>query len=78
MNKIQTLQDTFLNGLRKDKIPVLVYLVNGIKLQGSIEAFDQYSILLKDGASQLVYKHAVSTITPAKSVQLQSEKQGNI
>ncbi|PQM56154.1 MAG: RNA chaperone Hfq [Rhodobacteraceae bacterium] len=62
----QSLQDSFLNGVRKDKNPVTVFLVNGVKLQGVITWFDNFSVLLRrDGASQLVYKHAISTIMPA-------------
>ncbi len=59
------LQDPFLNKLRHDKIPVSIYLVNGIKLQGQIEAFDQFVILLKNTVSQVVYKHAISTVVPS-------------
>ena len=68
MSKGHTLQDPFLNALRKEKIPVSIYLVSGIKLQGQIESFDQFVILLKNAVSQMVYKHAISTIVPAKSV----------
>ena len=70
MSKGHTLQDPFLNVLRKDRIPVSIYLVNGIKLQGQVESFDQFVILLKNSVSQLVYKHAVSTIVPARNVKL--------
>ena len=66
--KSHSLQDPFLNTLRKEKVQVSVFLVNGIKLQGQVESFDQYVILLKSGVVQLVYKHAVSTIVPAKSI----------
>ena len=66
--KLQSLQDPFLNTLRREKVQVSVFLVNGIKLQGQVESFDQYVILLKSGVVQLVYKHAVSTIVPAKSI----------
>ncbi|MDM8545196.1 RNA chaperone Hfq [Candidatus Venteria ishoeyi] len=68
MSKGQTLQDPFLNALRKERVPVSIYLVNGIKLQGQIESFDQFVILLKNAVSQMVYKHAVSTIVPARNV----------
>jgi host factor-I protein len=68
MTKNTSLQDPFLNLLRKDKVPVSVYLVNGIKLQGQIEAFDQFVILLKNSVSQMVYKHAVSTVVPSRRV----------
>jgi len=68
--KGQLLQDPFLNALRKEHIPVSIYLVNGIKLQGQIESFDQFVILLKNSVSQMVYKHAVSTVVPARNVKL--------
>lgn len=68
--KGQTLQDPFLNALRKEHVPVSIYLVNGIKLQGQIDSFDQYVILLKNTVTQMVYKHAISTIVPARSVSL--------
>ncbi|MGK0296675.1 MAG: host factor-I protein [Gammaproteobacteria bacterium] len=70
MSKGHTLQDPFLNALRKDRIPVAIYLVNGIKLQGQVESFDQFVILLKNSVSQLVYKHAVSTIVPTRNVKM--------
>jgi len=64
------LQDTFLNTLRKERIPVSVFLVNGIKLMGRIESFDQFVVLLKgqDQAAQMVFKHAISTISPSREV----------
>lgn len=68
MNK--TLQDPFLNALRKEKMPVSIYLVNGIKLQGQIDSFDQFVILLKNTVSQMVYKHAISTIVPSRNVKV--------
>ncbi len=68
MAKGQTLQDPFLNALRKERVPVSIYLVNGIKLQGHIESFDQFVILLKNTVSQMVYKHAISTVVPARPV----------
>jgi host factor-I protein len=68
MAKAQTLQDPFLNALRKENIPVSIYLVNGIKLQGQIDSFDQFVILLKNSVNQMVYKHAISTIVPARNV----------
>ena len=64
MAKGQSLQDPFLNALRKERIPVSIYLVNGIKLQGQVESFDQFVILLKNTVSQMVYKHAISTVVP--------------
>ena len=67
MSKGQTLQDPFLNALRKERIPVSIFLVNGIKLQGQIESFDQYVVLLKNTVSQMVYKHAISTVVPARN-----------
>lgn len=70
MSKGQTLQDPYLNALRKEKIPVAIYLVNGIKLQGQIDSFDQFVILLKNQVSQMVYKHAISTVVPARNVKL--------
>ncbi len=75
MSKGQSLQDPFLNALRREKIPVSIYLVNGIKLQGLVEAFDQFVILLKNTVSQMVYKHAISTIVPARQVKLNSAEQ---
>lgn len=66
--KGQALQDPFLNLLRKEHIPVSVYLVNGIKLQGHVESFDQYVLLLRNTVTQMVYKHAISTIVPARAV----------
>ena len=69
--KHQNLQDVFLNGVRKAKVPVTIFLVNGVKLQGIITWFDNFCVLLRrDAHSQLVYKHAISTIMPAQPVQL--------
>jgi host factor-I protein len=68
MTKGPSLQDPFLNTLRKEKIPVSIYLVNGIKLQGLIESFDQFVVLLKNVVSQMVYKHAISTVVPSRNV----------
>lgn len=73
MAKGQMLQEPFLNALRRDRIPVSVYLVNGIKLQGQIESFDQFVVLLKSAVSQMVYKHAISTIVPSRQVRLHLE-----
>ncbi len=70
MSKGHTLQDPFLNVLRKERIPVSIYLVSGIKLQGQIESFDQFVILLKNAVSQMVYKHAISTVVPARMVKV--------
>ncbi len=68
MTKGPSLQDPFLNTLRKEKIPVSIYLVNGIKLQGLVESFDQFVVLLKNTVSQMVYKHAISTVVPSRNV----------
>jgi host factor-I protein len=73
MTKGQTLQDPFLNLLRKEKVPVSVYLVNGIKLQGTIDSFDQFVVLLKNSVNQMVYKHAISTVVPTKNVRLPAD-----
>jgi host factor-I protein len=73
MSKGQSLQEPFLNALRKEKVPVSIYLVNGIKLQGQIESFDQFVVLLKNSVNQMVYKHAISTIVPAKNIRLGDE-----
>ena len=70
MSKSQNLQDNFLNILRKEHTPVSIFLVNGIKLQGKIDSFDQYVVMLKNTVSQMVYKHAISTIVPSKMVRL--------
>ena len=70
-DKKQNLQDTFLNSVRKSKTPLTIFLVNGVKLQGVVSWFDNFCVLLRrDGQSQLVYKHAISTIMPAQPVQL--------
>lgn len=71
MSKGQSLQDPFLNALRKEKVPVSIFLVNGIKLQGQIESFDQFVVLLKNSVSQMVYKHAISTVVPVRNVRFQ-------
>jgi len=70
MAKGKSLQDPFLNALRKERIPVSIYLVNGIKLQGQIDSFDQFVVLLRNSVSQMVYKHAISTVVPARNVRL--------
>lgn len=70
MSKGHSLQDPYLNLLRKERIPVSIFLVNGIKLQGQIESFDQFVILLKNTVSQMVYKHAVSTVVPGRNIRL--------
>ena len=69
--KKQNLQDTFLNSVRRSKTPLTIFLVNGVKLQGVVSWFDNFCVLLRrDGQSQLVYKHAISTIMPSQPVQL--------
>ncbi len=77
MSKGQNLQDPFLNVLRREKIPVSIFLVNGIKLQGHIESFDQFVVLLKNNISQMVYKHAISTIVPSRIVKLPLANMGS-
>jgi len=68
--KTQSLQDPFLNALRKERVPVSIYLVNGINLQGTIHSFDQFVVLLKNSVNQMVYKHAISTVVPARNVRI--------
>ena len=75
MSKGHSLQDPFLNALRKERVPVAIYLVNGIKLQGQIDSFDQFVVLLKNSVSQMVYKHAISTVVPARNVKLPSNNE---
>ena len=70
MSKGQSLQDPFLNMLRKERVPVSIFLVNGIKLQGQIESFDQFVVLLRNSVSQMVYKHAISTVVPSRNMRL--------
>lgn len=72
MPKGHTLQDPYLNVLRKERVPVSIYLVNGIKLQGQVESFDQFVVLLKNTVSQMVYKHAISTVVPSRAVRIPS------
>jgi host factor-I protein len=73
MARGQSLQDPFLNTLRKERVPVSIYLVNGIKLQGQIDSFDQFVVLLKNSVSQMVYKHAISTVVPARAVRIPTD-----
>ncbi len=73
MSRGQSLQDPFLNALRKERVPVSIYLVNGIKLQGQIDSFDNFVVLLKNSVSQMVYKHAISTVVPARAVRVPTE-----
>lgn len=72
MQKNHSLQEPFLNTLRKEKVPVSVFLVNGIKLHGVIDSFDQYVVMLKNSITQMVYKHAISTVVPARAVTIVS------
>ncbi len=72
-NKGQSLQDAFLNTLRRDKVPVVIYLTNGVRLKGVVKGFDSFVVLLKEANDQLIYKHAISTIIPEKSVDLRVE-----
>lgn len=76
MSKGQSLQDPYLNALRRDRTPVSVYLVNGIKLQGQIESFDQFVVVLRNSVSQMVYKHAISTVVPSRNVRLPTDRPG--
>ncbi len=73
MAKAQSLQDPFLNALRRENVSVSIYLMNGIKLQGQIDSFDQFVILLKNTVNQMVYKHAISTIVPARNVTINAD-----
>jgi len=73
MSKGHSLQDPFLNALRKDRIPVSIYLVSGIKLQGQIESFDQFVILLRNSVSQMIYKHAISTVVPSRNIKMPTQ-----
>ena len=70
------LQDPFLNILRKERIPVSIYLVNGIKLQGQVESFDPFVVLLRNTVSQMIYKHAISTIVPSRAVRIPYDTPG--
>ena len=73
--KGQSLQDPYLNALRKERVPVTVFLVNGIKLQGQIESFDNFVVLLKNSVSQMIYKHAISTVVPARNVRIAPQQE---
>ncbi|MBX3688374.1 RNA chaperone Hfq [Dokdonella sp.] len=77
MSKGQSLQDPFLNALRRERVPVSIYLVNGIKLQGTVESFDQFVVLLRNTVSQMVYKHAISTIVPSRNVRMAGPEAGH-
>lgn len=76
MAKGQSLQEPFLNALRRERIPVSIFLVNGIKLQGQIESFDQFVVLLKNSVSQMIYKHAISTVVPSRNVRIDLDDNG--
>ena len=76
MSKGQSLQDPYLNVLRKERVPVSIYLVNGIKLQGQVESFDQFVVLLKNTVSQMVYKHAISTVVPSRPIRMPASETG--
>lgn len=77
MSKGHSLQDPFLNSLRKDRVPVAIFLVNGIKLQGQIESFDQYVVMLKNATSQMVYKHAISTVVPSRNPKIHEDDESS-
>jgi len=71
--KNQNLQDLFLNQLRKDRVPVVIFLTNGVRLKGIVKGFDNFVVLLKDATEQLIYKHAISTIVPEKNFEVRAE-----
>ena len=73
MDKKQAIQDPFLNAMRKERIPLSIFLVNGIKLQGTIVSFDQFIVMLKNVTTQVVYKHAISTVVPSRNVRIPSK-----
>ena len=75
INKSQSFQDNYLNQLRKDKVPVIIFLTNGVRLKGFVKGFDNFVILVKDVNQQLIYKHAVSTIVPEKDIDIRFESQ---
>jgi len=78
MNKTINIQDTFLNQLRKESIPVTVFLTNGFQIRGTIKAFDNFTIVIdSDGRQQMVYKHAISTFQPQRNVSLMQESQND-
>lgn len=77
MDKGQKIQDPFLNALRKERIPVSIFLVNGIKLQGTIDSFDQFIVMLKNVTTQAVYKHAISTVVPSRNVRIAPADSGD-
>jgi len=77
MSKGHHLQDPYLNALRKERVPVAIYLVSGIKLQGQIESFDQFSVLLKNTVTQMVYKHAISTVVPSRQIKWSDDSEND-
>ncbi len=77
MSKGHHLQDPYLNALRKERVPVAIYLISGIKLQGQIESFDQFSVLLKNTVTQMVYKHAISTVVPSRQVKWSDDSESS-
>lgn len=78
MSKGHHLQDPYLNALRRERVPVAIYLVNGIKLQGQIESFDQFAVLLKNTVTQMVYKHAISTVVPSRQIKWSDEGENDV
>ena len=74
MERAQNIQDLFLNALREERIPVSIFMKNGIKLQGTIESFDRYIVMLKNVTTQVIYKHAISTVVPSRNVRMLSER----
>jgi host factor-I protein len=77
MSKGHHLQDPYLNALRRERVPVAIYLVSGIKLQGQIESFDQFSVLLKNTVTQMVYKHAISTVVPSRQIKWSDDSEND-
>ena len=75
MNQGRSLQEPFLNALRLESVPVSVFLVNGIKLQGTIESFDRFVVLLRNSVSQMIYKHAISSIVPVRNVRIPEDSE---
>ena len=77
MSKGHHLQDPYLNALRREKVPVAIFLVIGIKLQGQIESFDQFAVLLKNTVTQMVYKHAISTVVPSRQIKWSTSEEAD-
>ena len=77
MSKGQMLQEPYLNALRREHVPVSIFLVNGIKLQGQIESFDQFVVVLRNAVSQMIYKHAISTVVPSRNIKLHDNNGDN-